>query len=266
MNETGKNGYITPANASFEDDNYPKDQGWVYLGNLGQPLQVMKAATNFTFENFQSKLQSLLPEDDSLRLKFENYTIYTQDKIGSVVDALNYLYPTGILEGEEFNFENSGYAELGLVTVGDVLNSDLIDFFGYDYNRKRAVTTVISTATEEGNIEENTTVNYGSWYYLGQIKVGSTNVGDSWSDGDDILLKKEKIYSIRTSAINLSNPMTSIKGGKTYTTIIKDPDVTSNANLFISMNNRQLTDVYNESTKRITINSVTGDIEIRKIS
>ena len=264
MNQTGE-GYITSANETFEDSNYPKEQGWVYLGNLGQPLQIMKPATKFTFENLRQKLRSLLSSNDPLLVPFEDYTIYTKNKNSAVVNALNYLYPDGTLKGEDLNFENSGYAELGLVTVGNAEGNDLIDFFGYDYNRTRTVTTNTTVVEEDGETIAETTVVYGTWYYLGQIKVGEVNIGDTWGNNDNILLKKQKIYDITTFALNHSNPMEHIKGGKDYTTLVTDSNVTSSSQLYISMGNQELTNVYDESTKRIFIEGVSGDIVLRKI-
>ena len=71
MNPEGiENQFITPAAGATYDDNHPQEDGWVYIGNLAQPLQILKVATVFTFPRFYD----LFYENQALQEKYNSLT------------------------------------------------------------------------------------------------------------------------------------------------------------------------------------------------
>ena len=290
MNPEGiENQFITPAAGATYDDNHPQADGWVYIGNLAQPLQILKVATVFTFPRFYDLFyenQALQEKYNSLYNILDDITIYTGSKTEIAAAALNALYPDGIVTGLLGEESNNG--TLGLVTVDleayrendRTIYSDSKVFFAYDYSPINTETEQITVVDDEGQqtTQEIERV-YGNWYSLGRIESpGSITVGpsslleeDTMQTGE-ILLTTNKICSISLIPQNsFSNQMSQIKLGSTYKTkIINTDGNVPLSSISVQMGGTEVsTDsskvTYNENMKTLTI-KVTGDIIITKNS
>ena len=290
MNPEGiENQFITPAAGATYDDNHPQADGWVYIGNLAQPLQILKVATVFTFPRFYDLFyenQALQEKYNSLYNILDDITIYTGSKTEIAAAALNALYPDGIVTGLLGEESNNG--TLGLVTVDleayrendRTIYSDSKVFFAYDYSPINTETEQITIVDDEGQqtTQEIERV-YGNWYSLGRIESpGSITVGpsslleeDTMQTGE-ILLTTNKICSISLIPQNsFSNQMSQIKLGSTYKTkIINTDGNVPLSSISVQMGGTEVsTDsskvTYNENMKTLTI-KVTGDIIITKNS
>lgn len=290
MNPEGiENQFITPAAGATYDDNHPQADGWVYIGNLAQPLQILKVATVFTFPRFYD----LFYENQALQEKYsglynilDDITIYTGSKTEIAAAALNALYPDGIVTGLLGEESNNG--TLGLVTVDleayrendKTIYSDSKVFFAYDYSPINTETEQVIVVDDEGQqtTQEIERV-YGNWYSLGRIESpGSITVGSSSKLEEDtmqtgeILLTTNKICSISLTPQNsFSNQMSQIKLGSTYKTkIINTDGSVPLSSISVQMGGTEVsTDsskvTYNANTKTLTI-KVTGDVIITKNS
>ena len=290
MNPEGiENHFITPAAGATYDDNHPQEDGWVYIGNLAQPLQILKVATVFTFPRFHDLFyenQALQEKYSSLYNILDDITIYTGSKTEIAAAALNALYPDGVVTGLLGEESNNG--TLGLVTVDleaykendKTVYSDSKVFFAYDYSPINTETEQIIVVDDEGQqtTQEVERV-YGNWYSLGRIESpGSIAVGPSSKLEEDtmqtgeILLTTNKICSISLTPQNsFSNQMSQIKLGSTYKTkIINTDGSVPLSSISVQMGGTEVsTDsskvTYNENMKTLTI-KVTGDIIITKNS
>ena len=290
MNPEGiENQFITPAAGATYDDNHPQEDGWVYIGNLAQPLQILKVATVFTFPRFYDLFyenQALQEKYNSLYNILDDITIYTGSKTEIAAAALNALYPDGIVTGLLGEESNNG--TLGLVTVDleayrendKTIYSDSKVFFAYDYSPINTETEQVIIVDDEGQqtTQEVERV-YGNWYSLGRIESpGSITVGPSSKLEEDtmqtgeILLTTNKICSISLTPQNsFSNQMSQIKLGSTYKTkIINTDGSVPLSSISVQMGGTEVsTDsskvTYNENMKTLTI-KVTGDIIITKNS
>lgn len=293
MNSEGiENQFITPAAGATYDNNHRSEDGWVYIGNLAQPLQILKVATVFTFPRFYD----LFYENQALQEKYSglynilnDITIYTTSKTKIAAAALNALYPDGIVTGLLGEESNNG--TLGLVTVdleaykdnnGDIVYSDSKLFFAYDYSPVNNIPEQITIFDDEG--QQQTTINidrlYGNWYSLGRIESpGSITVGPSSKLGEEgtmktgeILLTTNKICSISLIPQNsFSNKMSQIKLGSTYKTkIINTDGNVPLSSISVQMGGTEVSTepslvTYDENMKTLTI-KVTGDVIITKSS
>ena len=290
MNPEGiENQFITPAAGATYDDNHPQEDGWVYIGNLAQPLQILKVATVFTFPRFYDLFyenQALQEKYNSLYNILDDITIYTGSKTEIAAAALNALYPDGVVTGLLGEESNNG--TLGLVTVDleayrendKTIYSDSKVFFAYDYSPINTETEQVIVVDDEGQqtTQEVERV-YGNWYSLGRIESpGSITVGPSSKLEEDtmqtgeILLTTNKICSISLTPQNsFSNQMSQIKLGSTYKTkIINTDGSVPLSSISVQMGGTEVsTDsskvTYNENMKTLTI-KVTGDIIITKNS
>ena len=290
MNPEGiDNQFITPAAGATYDDNHPQEDGWVYIGNLAQPLQILKVATVFTFPRFYDLFyenQALQEKYNSLYNILDDITIYTGSKTEIAAAALNALYPDGIVTGLLGEESNNG--TLGLVAVdleayrenNKTIYSDSKVFFAYDYSPINTVTEQVIVVDSEGQqtTQEVERV-YGNWYSLGRIESpGSITVGPSSKLEEDtmqtgeILLTTNKICSISLTPQNsFSNQMSQIKLGSIYKTkIINTDGSVPLSSISVQMGGTEVsTDsskvTYNENMKTLTI-KVTGDIIITKNS
>ena len=290
MNPEGiENQFITPAAGATYDDNHPQEDGWVYIGNLAQPLQILKVATVFTFPRFYDLFyenQALQEKYNSLYNILDDITIYTGSKTEIAAAALNALYPDGIVTGLLGEESNNG--TLGLVTVDleayrendKTIYSDSKVFFAYDYSPINTETEQVIIVDDEGQqtTQEVERV-YGNWYSLGRIESpGSITVGPSSKLEEDtmqtgeILLTTNKICSISLTPQNsFSNQMSQIKLGSTYKTkIINTDGSVPLSSISVQMGGTEVsTDsskvTYNENMKTLTI-KVTGDVIITKNS
>ena len=290
MNPEGiENHFITPAAGATYDDNHPQEDGWVYIGNLAQPLQILKVATVFTFPRFHDLFyenQALQEKYSSLYNILDDITIYTGSKTEIAAAALNALYPDGIVTGLLGEESNNG--TLGLVTVDleaykekdKTVYSDSKVFFAYDYSPINTETEQIIVVDDEGQqtTQEVERV-YGNWYSLGRIESpGSIAVGPSSKLEEDtmqtgeILLTTNKICSISLTPQNsFSNQMSQIKLGSTYKTkIINTDGNVPLSSISVQMGGTEVsTDsskvTYDENMKMLTI-KVTGDVIITRNS
>lgn len=290
MNPEGiENQFITPAAGATYDDNHPQEDGWVYIGNLAQPLQILKVATVFTFPRFYDLFyenQALQEKYNSLYNILDDITIYTGSKTEIAAAALNALYPDGVVTGLLGEESNNG--TLGLVTVDleayrendKTIYSDSKVFFAYDYSPINTETEQVIVVDDEGQqtTQEVERV-YGNWYSLGRIEFpGSITVGPSSKLEEDtmqtgeILLTTNKICSILLTPQNsFSNQMSQIKLGSTYKTkIINTDGSVPLSSISVQMGGTEVsTDsskvTYNENMKTLTI-KVTGDVIITKNS
>ena len=290
MNPEGiENQFITPAAGATYDDNHPQEDGWVYIGNLAQPLQILKVATVFTFPRFYDLFyenQALQEKYNSLYNILDDITIYTGSKTEIAAAALNALYPDGVVTGLLGEESNNG--TLGLVTVDleayrendKTIYSDSKVFFAYDYSPINTETEQVIVVDDEGQqtTQEVERV-YGNWYSLGRIESpGSITVGPSSKLEEDtmqtgeILLTTNKICSILLTPQNsFSNQMSQIKLGSTYKTkIINTDGSVPLSSISVQMGGTEVsTDsskvTYNENMKTLTI-KVTGDVIITKNS
>ena len=290
MNPEGiENQFITPAAGATYDDNHPQEDGWVYIGNLAQPLQILKVATVFTFPRFYDLFyenQALQEKYNSLYNILDDITIYTGSKTEIAAAALNALYPDGVVTGLLGEESNNG--TLGLVTVDleayrendKTIYSDSKVFFAYDYSPINTETEQVIVVDDEGQqtTQEVERV-YGNWYSLGRIESpGSITVGPSSKLEEDtmqtgeILLTTNKICSISLTPQNsFSNQMSQIKLGSTYKTkIINTDGSVPLSSISVQMGGTEVsTDsskvTYNENMKTLTI-KVTGDVIITKNS
>lgn len=290
MNSEGiENHFITPAAGATYDDNHPQEDGWVYIGNLAQPLQILKVATVFTFPRFHDLFyenQALQEKYSSLYNILDDITIYTGSKTEIAAAALNALYPDGIVTGLLGEESNNG--TLGLVTVDleaykendKTVYSDSKVFFAYDYSPINTETEQIIVVDDEGQqtTQEVERV-YGNWYSLGRIESpGSIAVGPSSKLEEDtmqtgeILLTTNKICSISLTPQNsFSNQMSQIKLGSTYKTkIINTDGNVPLSSISVQMGGTEVsTDsskvTYDENMKTLTI-KVTGDVIITRNS
>ena len=290
MNPEGiENQFITPAAGATYDDNHPQEDGWVYIGNLAQPLQILKVATVFTFPRFYDLFyenQALQEKYNSLYNILDDITIYTGSKTEIAAAALNALYPDGVVTGLLGEESNNG--TLGLVTVDleayrendKTIYSDSKVFFAYDYSPINTETEQVIIVDDEGQqtTQEVERV-YGNWYSLGRIESpGSITVGPSSKLEEDtmqtgeILLTTNKICSISLTPQNsFSNQMSQIKLGSTYKTkIINTDGSVPLSSISVQMGGTEVsTDsskvTYNENMKTLTI-KVTGDVIITKNS
>jgi len=160
MNPEGiENQFITPAAGATYDDNHPQADGWVYIGNLAQPLQILKVATVFTFPRFYDLFyenQALQEKYSSLYNILDDITIYTGSKTEIAAAALNALYPDGVVTGLLGEESNNG--TLGLVAVDleayrendKTIYSDSKVFFAYDYSPINTETEQVIVVDDEG--------------------------------------------------------------------------------------------------------------------
>lgn len=290
MNSEGiENQFITPAAGATYDNNHRSEDGWVYIGNLAQPLQILKVATVFTFPRFHDLFyenQALQEKYSSLYNILDDITIYTGSKTEIAAAALNALYPDGIVTGLLGEESNNG--TLGLVTVDleaykendKTVYSDSKVFFAYDYSPINTETEQIIVVDDEGQqtTQEVERV-YGNWYSLGRIESpGSIAVGPSSKLEEDtmqtgeILLTTNKICSISLTPQNsFFNQMSQIKLGSTYKTkIINTDGNVPLSSISVQMGGTEVsTDsskvTYDENMKTLTI-KVTGDVIITKNS
>lgn len=237
-------------NASkYYDANHPKTQNWIHLGNLAKITNVIGVARNFTWEQLKNIINDnpTLNSDSRLELfRTSIFTIYTEaDAMDVVIIALNVLYPNG----EITDLDQVDGARYRAITIGN--SEDLKDFYAYDWGAN-------------------------SWFFLGRIETAKntavdykSNTGGLPSSGGILLTKTNDICNITVSEDNglqVKNTMKEIKIGSPYYNYVYNIDAT-NLNLEIIMNNTQVsTTVFNENTRQININKVTGDIIIRKTS